>query len=663
MEGCIAKAIYDFPKEADSDLALKFGDIVKITKQINIEWCFGTNGNRTGQFPTAFVKVVLRDSPTQVYIGIADYLTDEIGDIRFHEGDIIGLKEEVDDNWVVCKSDTSEGLCPKSFLKEIKFEEEDAKEIIEDGVNGVVAYGESIDLFNAQGSEELSFPKGVRIDLVKEIDSFWTEGIFEGKRGKFPSSFIKVVAPLPAELQFKETDSFGNGEGSNDAMPCAKALYFYVGTTSDELSFDKGEVITLIEKVNKEWYKGEIGKSVGLFPANHVDVIVDLPFETGKNLDVVAQTEKDDSSKYGLLTTNNLVEVKKPALKPKPLIKPKVSETANKNKPLLLKSSKQHQRNQAPRKEPKGNVHKHAENHNGDKKPEMPVNGNQQVTDEEPDILKAKNTQKPSRPPSFNIPSGQILSEQRKKPDKSASHEKALSNVAEWPPRPKSIGHSAKPPALENDMPLLSSNKHIKKFEAKTKNTSQLISPSLKLLESELDSADLRNEIKFTDNSTFYVSNENPIIINEDVKEKPKIKPKRPAPERPQGHPSKEQIFIDSKIYNEESLSPKFTSKGKLSRHSPSGSPNLLRSKEIEKQQVLSRKKPSIPSLPKPLAPQPPHKPLVPPKSQKSDEQLGAEKLSFDGVFQSPESAVVNGGTRSTVGKQVCFFYLLLLLL
>jgi len=35
MEGCIAKAIYDFPKETDSDLALKFGDIVKITKQIN----------------------------------------------------------------------------------------------------------------------------------------------------------------------------------------------------------------------------------------------------------------------------------------------------------------------------------------------------------------------------------------------------------------------------------------------------------------------------------------------------------------------------------------------------------------------------------------------------------------------------------------------------
>jgi len=443
-----------------------------------------------------------------------------------------------------------------------------------------------------------------------------------------------------------------NGEGSSDATPCAKALYFYVGTNADELSFDKGDVITLTEKVSTEWYKGEIGKSVGLFPANYVDVIVDLPFETCKDFSVVDQTAKDDSSKSGLHTTNNIVAMEKPALKPKPLIKPKVNETANKTKPLLLKSSKQHQRNQAPRKIPEASKQKFVENHYIDKKLEMPKNGNQLVTGEDTAILKAKNTQKPSRPPSFNVPSDQILSEQGKKPNKGDSHKKPLSNVTERPPRPKNIRHSAKPPALENDMPLLSSNKHTKKFEAKTKNSSQLISPSLKLLESELDSTDLRSEIKVTHNSTFYVSNENPMIFNEDVEEKPKIKPKRPAPQRPQRHPSKEQIFIESKIYNEESSSPKLPLRGTLSRQSPSGSPNLLRSKGIEKQQVVSRTKPSVPSLPKPLAPQPPHKPLVPPKSQKSSEQFGAEKSSFEGVFQPSESALVNGSARSTVGKQ-----------
>ena len=168
MEGCIIKAIYDFPKEAESDLTLNVGDIVKVTKQINDEWCIGIKGDQCGQFPTAFVKIALKEAPEKVYLGIADFDGEEAGDIRINKGDIIGLKEEVDEHWLVAKSDTSEGLCPKSFLKEIEFNEgESADDDIQSG-----AYGESIDSFNAQSGDELTFPKGVKIELVKEIDSF-----------------------------------------------------------------------------------------------------------------------------------------------------------------------------------------------------------------------------------------------------------------------------------------------------------------------------------------------------------------------------------------------------------------------------------------------------------------------------------------------------------
>ena len=38
-----------------------------------------------------------------------------------------------------------------------------------------------------------------------------------------------------------------------------------------------GDVIVLVERVNEEWFKGEINKRIGRFPAAFVEILIPLP--------------------------------------------------------------------------------------------------------------------------------------------------------------------------------------------------------------------------------------------------------------------------------------------------------------------------------------------------------------------------------------------------
>ena len=52
----------------------------------------------------------------------------------------------------------------------------------------------------------------------------------------------------------------------------AVALYDYQADDDDELTFDPGEVITDIERIDPGWWKGVCRGKLGLFPANYVQL-------------------------------------------------------------------------------------------------------------------------------------------------------------------------------------------------------------------------------------------------------------------------------------------------------------------------------------------------------------------------------------------------------
>ncbi|XP_062832015.1 sorbin and SH3 domain-containing protein 1 isoform X41 [Anolis carolinensis] len=122
--------------------------------------------------------------------------------------------------------------------------------------------------FKAQTLKELPLQKGDIVYIYKEIDQNWYEGEHHGRVGIFPQSYVELLPPRekhhpkkPSQLQVLE---YGD----------AIAKFNFNGDTQVEMSFRKGERITLIRQVDENWYEGKIlgTNRQGIFPVTYVDI-------------------------------------------------------------------------------------------------------------------------------------------------------------------------------------------------------------------------------------------------------------------------------------------------------------------------------------------------------------------------------------------------------
>lgn len=86
-----------------------------------------------------------------------------------------------------------------------------------------------------------------------------------------PPSYSSSAAP---SSPFNRTSSRKNRNSTD--QPSCKALYDFEPENDGELGFLEGEIITLTNQIDENWYEGTIRGQTGLFPCNYVEVMVPL---------------------------------------------------------------------------------------------------------------------------------------------------------------------------------------------------------------------------------------------------------------------------------------------------------------------------------------------------------------------------------------------------
>uniref|UniRef100_A0A672SQY3 Sorbin and SH3 domain-containing protein 1-like n=1 Tax=Sinocyclocheilus grahami TaxID=75366 RepID=A0A672SQY3_SINGR len=122
--------------------------------------------------------------------------------------------------------------------------------------------------FRAESLKELPFQKGDIVYIYRQVDQNWFEGEHHGRVGIFPRNYIEILPPTEKAQPKKSAPVQVLEYGE------AIARFNFTGDTAVEMTFRKGERITLIRRVDENWYEGKISGTnrQGIFPVTYIEV-------------------------------------------------------------------------------------------------------------------------------------------------------------------------------------------------------------------------------------------------------------------------------------------------------------------------------------------------------------------------------------------------------
>ncbi|XP_061166815.1 dynamin-binding protein-like [Saccostrea echinata] len=179
-------------------------------------------------------------------------------EISLSKGDIIRVTSVIDDNWYCGQLRGKEGNFPSSFVEVLNLP------AVEEGQ---ILFG-AIENFPAQQDGDLEFRKGAIIMGTHQIDANWWQGQLGSHKGIFPVTHVMELE-LPPSLKERS-----HSVHSTEPL-FALALCDSVAQLDEELGFKTGDIITVTEILDSDWYYGELGRKKGMFLSSCVELIQD----------------------------------------------------------------------------------------------------------------------------------------------------------------------------------------------------------------------------------------------------------------------------------------------------------------------------------------------------------------------------------------------------
>ncbi|XP_061698473.1 cytoplasmic protein NCK2a [Syngnathoides biaculeatus] len=143
--------------------------------------------------------------------------------------------------------------------------------------------------YAAERDDELTLTKGSRVVVMEKCSDGWWRGSQAGRVGWFPSNYVQEETGGPDDreggdaLRIYHTQGTPLANGTAGALDLVQTLYPFSSVTEEELNFDKGEVMEVVEKPENdpEWWRCKNSRGiVGLVPKNYVAVLDEPPRTT-----------------------------------------------------------------------------------------------------------------------------------------------------------------------------------------------------------------------------------------------------------------------------------------------------------------------------------------------------------------------------------------------
>uniref|UniRef100_A0A673CJW5 Intersectin 2 n=1 Tax=Sphaeramia orbicularis TaxID=375764 RepID=A0A673CJW5_9TELE len=240
----LARALSSWSATSETNLNLS-GDIINVLQQRD-EWWLGQLNGTQGWFPKSYVEDA--------------FSIPEVGDLTFVEGDVVMVTEREGEWWRGCIGDQT-GVFPSNYVRPVEPE-------VSITVAGVPTkkpeIAQAVTATLSPKMHQLCLSPGQLIVVLAKNSAGWWLGELQARgkkrqRGWFHSSNVKLLGP-------------SSSKSSPSPLPVCQviAMYDYTAANRDELSFSKGQLISVLDKTNPDWWKGEANGVTGLLPTNYI---------------------------------------------------------------------------------------------------------------------------------------------------------------------------------------------------------------------------------------------------------------------------------------------------------------------------------------------------------------------------------------------------------
>ncbi|XP_042567790.1 endophilin-A2-like isoform X2 [Cyprinus carpio] len=175
-----------------------------------------------------------------------------------------------------------QGKIPDEELKLAAEKFEESKEVAETSMQNLLDTDvEQVSQLTALVESQLQFHRQ-SVEVLEELAKSMRERVNKAqsqpRQKRMPASrpSFDCLEPEDSNGGWSPSAAPSSSPSTVTDQPCCKALYDFEAENDGELGFYEGDVITLTNQIDENWFEGTVHGQTGLFPCNYVEVMVPL---------------------------------------------------------------------------------------------------------------------------------------------------------------------------------------------------------------------------------------------------------------------------------------------------------------------------------------------------------------------------------------------------